>query len=142
MVKATNYEAPEGFYYSREHEWVKFEGKLARVGVTDYAQSKLGDVVYVELPEVGKQVKQVAEPKCKEMELGAVESIKAVSAVYSPLSGTVKEVNPALQERPELINTSPYTEGWICVLEPSARDAEFKQLMDTKAYTGYVKKLE
>ncbi|MEM3402587.1 MAG: hypothetical protein QXH08_05140, partial [Candidatus Hadarchaeales archaeon] len=72
---------PEGLYYSREHEWVKIEGGNARVGITDYAQEKLGDVVYVELPEIGKTVKQVGEPKSKEMELGAAESIKAVSAI-------------------------------------------------------------
>lgn len=132
----------EGLYYSREHEWVKFEGKLARVGVTDYAQHKLGDVVYVELPEVGKQVKQARDPKGKEMELGAVESIKAVSAVYSPLDGKVKETNQALQDRPELVNTGPYGEGWICVLEPSALDAELKNLMDAEAYAEYLKKLE
>ena len=132
----------EGLYYSRDHEWVKLEGKLARVGVTDYAQHKLGDVVYVELPEVGKHVRQVAAPKGKEMELGAVESIKAVSAVYSPLSGKVKEVNQALQDRPELINTSPYGEGWICVLEPSSPDAELKNLMGAGAYAEYLKKLE
>ncbi len=141
MVKAGNYDAPDGLYYSREHEWVKLEGKLARVGVTDYAQNKLGDVVYVELPEVGKQVKQVTEQKTKEMELGAVESIKAVSAVYSPLSGAIKEINTALQERPELINTSPYNEGWICVLDASALEAELKQLIDAKAYAEYLKKL-
>lgn len=140
-MRAGNYDVPEGLYYSREHEWVKLEGKLARVGVTDYAQSKLGDVVYVELPGVGKRVKQVTEQKTKEMELGAVESIKAVSAIYSPLSGAVKEINAALQERPELINTSPYNEGWICVLEPSALEAELKQLMDAKAYVEYLKKL-
>jgi len=141
MVKADNYDVPDGLYYSREHEWVKLDGKLARVGVTDYAQNKLGDVVYVELPEVGKQVKQVTEQKTKEMELGAVESIKAVSAVYSPLSGTIKETNAALQERPELINTSPYNEGWICVLDASALEAELKQLIDAKAYAEYLKKL-
>ncbi len=141
MMESGNYDAPEGLYYSREHEWVKLDGKLARVGVTDYAQGKLGDVVYVELPEVDKQVKRVTEPKTKEMELGVVESIKAVSAVYSPLSGTVKEINATLQERPELINTSPYNEGWICVLEPSALEAELKQLMDAKAYAEYLKKL-
>ena len=140
-MKAGNYAVPEGLHYSREHEWVKLEGKLARVGITDYAQSKLGDVVYVELPEIGKQVKQVTEQKTKEMEIGAVESIKAVSAIYSPLSGAVKEINAALQERPELINTSPYNEGWICVLEPSALEAELKQLMDAKGYAEYVKKL-
>jgi len=140
-MKEGNYDVPDGLYYSREHEWVKLEGKLARVGVTDYAQNKLGDVVYVELPEVGKQVKQVTEQKTKEMELGAVESIKAVSAVYSPLSGTIKETNAALQERPELINTSPYNEGWICVLDASALEAELKQLIDAKAYAEYLKKL-
>ena len=140
-MKEGNYDVPEGLSYSREHEWVKLEGKLARVGVTDYAQNKLGDVVYVELPEVGKQVKQVTEQKTKEMELGAVESIKAVSAVYSPLSGTIKETNAALQERPELINTSPYNEGWICVLDASALEAELKQLIDAKAYAEYLKKL-
>ena len=141
MVKAGNYDAPDGLYYSREHEWVKLEGKLARVGITDYAQNKLGDVVYVELPDVGKQVKQVTEQKTKEMELGAVESIKAVSAVYSPLSGAIKETNAALQERPELINTSPYNEGWICVLDASALETELKQLIDAKAYAEYLKKL-
>ncbi len=142
MVRAGNYEIPEDLYYSRDHEWVKLEGKLARVGITDYAQNKLGDVVYVELPEAGKGVKQLAEPKGREMELGAAESIKAVSALYSPLSGTIKEVNSALQERPELINTSPYGEGWICVLQPSAIEAELKHLMDAKAYAEYLKKIE
>ncbi len=140
-MKAPEQDVREGLYYSREHEWVKVEGDAARVGVTDYAQSKLGDVVYVELPEAGKQVKQVAEPKGREMELGAVESIKAVSAVYSPLSGEVKEVNAALQERPELVNTSPYEEGWICKMAPSNLQAELKGLMDAKAYSEYVKKL-
>jgi glycine cleavage system H protein len=142
MVKAGNYEVPEGLYYTQEHEWVKIEGKLARVGVTDYAQSNLGDVVYVELPEIGKKVRQLGEPKGREMELGAVESIKAVSALYSPLSGVVKEVNPVLRERPELVNNSPYGDGWICVLEPSALEREIKNLMDAKSYMEYLKKIE
>lgn len=141
-MKVGEYEVPEGLYYSREHEWVKLEGKLARMGVTDYAQRKLGDVVYVELPEVGKQVKQLTEPKTREMELGAVESIKTVSAVYSPLSGEVKETNSALSDRPELVNTSPYDEGWICVIGPSALEAELKNLMDAKGYAEYLKGLE
>ncbi len=141
-MKVGEYEVPEGLYYSREHEWVKLEGKLARMGVTDYAQRKLGDVVYVELPEVGKQVKQLTEPKTREMELGAVESIKAVSAVYSPLSGEVKETNSALSDRPELVNTSPYDEGWICVIGPSALEDELKNLMDAKGYAEYLKGLE
>ncbi|MEM2192171.1 MAG: glycine cleavage system protein GcvH, partial [Candidatus Hadarchaeales archaeon] len=132
---------PEGLYYSREHEWVKIEGGNARVGITDYAQEKLGDVVYVELPEIGKTVKQVGEPKSKEMELGAAESIKAVSAIYSPLSGVVKEVNLALQEKPELLNTSPYEEGWICVIEPASLEEELKNLMDAGAYRKYIESL-
>lgn len=132
----------DGLYYSREHEWVKLEGKLARVGVTDYAQKKLGDIVYVEPPEVGKRVSQVKEKKTKDMELGAVESIKAVSIVYSPLSGSVKEVNSALQDRPELVNTSPYDEGWICLLEPSDPEAELKNLMDASKYAEFIKSLK
>ncbi|MEA1905236.1 MAG: glycine cleavage system protein GcvH [Candidatus Hadarchaeota archaeon] len=135
---ANDYKVPEGLHYSKEHEWVKVEDKLARVGVTDYAQDELGDVVYVELPEVGKEVKQVTEEKTKEMELGAVESIKAVSAVYSPLSGKVKEVNKELEDSPELVNSSPYEQGWICVLEPSDLEAELKGLMDAKAYTKFI----
>lgn len=138
---AENYEAPEGLYYSREHGWVRLEGGLARVGVTDYAQSKLGDVVYIELPEARKRVKQVAEPKTREMELGSIESVKAVVAVCSPLSGEVKEVNQALQDKPELINTSPYGDGWICTITPSGLDAELKNLMGAKAYLEYVEKL-
>ncbi len=140
-MKVGEHEVIERLYYTRDHEWVKMEGKLARVGVTDYAQGKLGDVVYVELPSVGKQVKQASESKGVGMELGAVESIKAVSAVYSPLSGSVKEVNAALRERPELVNTSPYQDGWICVLEPKSIDVEIKQLMDSKGYSEYLKKL-
>lgn len=136
------YKTPEGLYFSREHEWVKVEGNVVRVGISDYAQSKLGDVVYVELPEAGKQIKQVAEPKSKEMELGAAESIKAVSSVYSPISGTVKEVNEALKDEPELLNTSPYEKGWLCVVEPTSLEAEKKNLMDAKAYAAYTEKLE
>ncbi len=141
-MKAGDHEIPKGLYYSREHEWVKLKGKLARVGVTDYAQRKLGDVVYVEIPEVGKQVKQMAEPKTKEMELGAIESIKAVSTIYSPLSGKIKETNAELQKHPELVNKSPYDEGWICILEPSALKTELKNLMNAKEYAEHLKKLE
>ena len=136
-----NYEAPEELYYSREHQWAKVEDGTARVGITDYAQSKLGDVVYIELPEVGKEVKQVAEPKTREMELGSIESVKAVAAVYSPLSGKVKEVNGALGDKPELINSSPYGDGWICTMEPSNLEPELKNLMSAKAYLEYVEKL-
>ncbi|PIU12633.1 MAG: glycine cleavage system protein H, partial [Hadesarchaea archaeon CG08_land_8_20_14_0_20_51_8] len=136
------HQVPDGLYYTKDHEWVKLEGNLARIGVTDYAQKQLGDVVYVELPEVGKVVKQVGESKAKEAEMGAVESIKAVSAIYSPLSGTVKETNQVLQDRPELINTSPYDEGWVCVLEPSNLEAERENLLNPDAYAIFLKTLK
>ncbi|MGQ9787981.1 MAG: glycine cleavage system protein GcvH [Candidatus Hadarchaeaceae archaeon] len=138
----SEHEVREGLYYSKEHEWLKVENGHVRVGITDYAQDKLGDVVYVELPVVGRQAKQIGEPKSRDMELGAVESVKAVSTIYSPISGAVKETNAALQERPELINTSPYDEGWICTIVPNALDEELKLLMDAKAYSEYLKKLE
>jgi len=141
-MKVGEHEVPDGLYYTKDHEWVKLEGNLARIGVTDYAQKQLGDVVYVELPEVGKVVKQVGESKAKEAELGAVESIKAVSAIYSPLSGTVKETNQVLQDRPELINTSPYDEGWVCVLEPSDLEAERENLLSPDAYAIFLKTLK
>jgi glycine cleavage system H protein len=141
-VKVGEREVPDGLYYTKDHEWIKLEGNLARIGVTDYAQKQLGDVVYVELPEVGKVVKQVEESKAKEAELGAVESIKAVSAIYSPLSGTVKETNQVLQDRPELINTSPYDEGWVCVLEPSGLEAERENLLSPDAYATFLKTLK
>jgi len=141
-VKESGYEVREGLYYTREHEWVRIEGELVRVGVTEYAQDRLGDVVYVELPVIGRRVKQLTEPKSRDMELGAVESVKAVSTVYSPISGTVKEVNTSLQERPEIINTSPYDEGWICVISPDDLKKELKALMDAKAYSEYLKKIE
>ncbi len=136
------YKTPVGLYYSKEHEWVKLEGNLAKVGITDFAQSKLGDVVYVELPEVGKAVLQATEQKSKEMEIGAAESIKAVSSIYSPISGTVKEVNEALKDQPELLNTKPYDEGWLCVIDAKDAAADLKNLIDSKSYEAHIATLE
>jgi glycine cleavage system H protein len=133
---------PDDLYYTQEHEWVRIEGRLARVGVTDYAQEKLGEVVYVELPELGKRVRQLSIPKTREMELGAVESIKAVSVVYSPLSGIVREVNRELESRPDLVNSDPYGAGWICVLEPENLEAELKNLLAPSSYAELLRKLE
>jgi glycine cleavage system H protein len=133
---------PEDLYYTEEHEWVRIEGRLARIGVTDFAQEKLGEVVYVELPEPGKRVRQLSTPKTHEMELGAVESIKAVSVVYSPLSGTVRQVNGELASRPDLVNSDPYGAGWICVLEPENLEAELKNLLTPSSYAELLRKLE
>ena len=97
---------PDDLRYSREHEWVRLEGDIAVIGITDYAQSHLGDVVYVELPEVGARVKQAGG-------LGVVESVKAASDVYAPVSGEVLERNAKVIESPELVNRAPYGDGWM-----------------------------
>ena len=99
-------EFPEELRYSKEHEWVLIEGRIAIVGITDYAQKELGDIVYVELPEIGEKV-------VKDDPFAAVESVKAVSDVYAPVSGAVVEVNDALPETPETINEDPYGDGWM-----------------------------
>ncbi len=98
---------PKDLKYTREHEWVRAEGDAATIGITDYAQSALGDITYVELPEVGSRLRQGNE-------FAVVESAKAASDVFAPVDGTVSEVNSALAESPELINQDPYGEGWLC----------------------------
>jgi glycine cleavage system H protein len=119
-------DSPEGLRYSSEHEWVGVDGTKARVGITDFAQDALGDVVYVSVPEVGATV--AANAAC-----GEVESTKSVSDVFTPVSGTITEVNAALADTPELLNQSPYGEGWIFVVEMSAPE-EVDALMDAAAY--------
>lgn len=96
--------------FTKEHEWVKIEGDQALVGITHYAQSSLGDVVYVELPQVGSRV-------TRGKAIGVVESVKAVSDIYAPLSGTVKQINPDVLKEPERINLDPYGQGWLMVIE-------------------------
>jgi glycine cleavage system H protein len=117
---------PEDLRYSKDHEWARLEGDRVRVGITDYAQDALGDVVFIELPEVGTMVKL-------DESFSEVESTKSVSDVYAPLAGTIVEVNPDLVDAPERINEDPYGEGWICLLEP-ADAAAYGSLMDAAAY--------
>ena len=119
-------EYPPDRKYSREHEWVATDGDTARVGITDYAQDQLGDIVFVQLPEVGLEV--VANSSCAE-----VESTKSVSEIYAPVSGTVAAVNEALNDEPERLNTDPYGEGWIFTLT-MADPSEFDALLDTAGY--------
>jgi len=121
---------PEGLRYTKDHEWAKTEGTKVRVGITDHAQTELTDVVYVELPPVGKTVKQ-GEP------LGTVESVKAVSEIFAPVSGKVVDVNKTLADKPEIVNKDPYGEGWMVVLEPTD-PAQVKTLMDAAAYRKYI----
>jgi glycine cleavage system H protein len=123
-------EFPEGLRYSKEHEWVLVEGNVATIGITEYAQEELGDVVYVELPEVGEKI-------VKDDPFGAVESVKAVSDVYAPVSGTVLEVNDALPDNPETINDDAYGDGWMIRVEISDMD-DLKDLMTADEYAEYV----
>ena len=123
-------EFPEGLKYSKEHEWVLVEGDTATIGITEYAQEELGDIVYVELPEVGEKV-------VKDDPFGAVESVKAVSDVYAPVSGTVLEINDLLPDNPETINDDPYGDGWMIALSPSDPD-ELSSLLDAAAYAKHV----
>ena len=121
---------PENLRYHKEHEWVRVEGKQAVIGISDHAQEALGDIVFFQLPQVGAKVSAGQE-------IGEVESTKATSSVYTPISGTVSKVNKALSERPELVNKDPYGEGWVAVIDMS--DAgEVDGLMDAKAYTAFL----
>ena len=123
MVKVEAYEVPEGLYYSKDFEWVKIEGDKVRVGITDYAQKSLREIVYTELPSVGTEVKQ-NEP------FGTLESVKAVSDLISAISGTIEEVNEEVQSKPETLNEDPYGKGWLLVVKPSNLQADLANLLD------------
>jgi len=121
---------PDDIRYTQEHEWVRVDGTVARVGITDYAQDALGDVVYVDLPEVGTSVAAMAS--CCE-----VESTKSVSEIFSPVAGTVAEVNSDLSDTPQMINEDPYGKGWIFAVE-MADPAEVESLMNAAAYQEFL----
>jgi glycine cleavage system H protein len=123
---------PEDNRYAKSHEYVHVEGDVGTVGITDYAQKELGDVVFVELPQVGTQLEQGDE-------LGSIESVKAVSELFAPASGEVVEVNEALTEKPELVNTDPYGDGWMVRIKLSTPE-EVDELMDAEEYEEYVEK--
>ncbi|MCL4423755.1 MAG: glycine cleavage system protein GcvH [Actinobacteria bacterium] len=120
-------EVPADLRYSADHEWARSEEQGVRIGITDFAQDALGDIVFVQLPKAGDSVR-AGEP------LGEVESTKSVSEVFAPISGTVAEVNEALVDSPERLNADPYGQGWICVVAPSD-PAELDDLMDAKGYS-------
>jgi glycine cleavage system H protein len=122
---------PENLKYSKEHEWVKIDGKIATIGITHYAQDSLGDVVYVEIPPLGKELAAMQE-------FGVVESVKSVSSLYCPVSGKVFERNEALDKHPELVNTSPYDKGWVIKVEMS-NPAELDKLLSSADYQKLLK---
>ena len=123
-------EFPANLRYTKEHEWARQEGNRVVVGITDYAQKELGDVVFVELPEVGATIAVMDT-------FGVVESVKAVSDLYAPVSGTIVEANTILEDQPELVNASPYGQGWMAVIEATHIE-ELQQLLTASEYQAYV----
>lgn len=121
---------PNELLYSKEHEWIRREGSDVRIGITAFAQSELGDIVFVELPEIGDTI-EINEP------FGSVESVKTVSELYAPISGTVVEVNEDLEDSPEFVNESPYEKAWMIVVEPSDDD-ELDELLTADAYQSHI----
>ena len=123
MVKVEAYEVPEGLYFSKDFEWVKIEGALVRMGITDYAQKSLREIVFADLPSVGTEVKQ-NEP------YGSLESVKAVSDLISAISGTIQEVNDEVQSKPETLNEDPFGKAWLVIVKPANLQADLGNLMD------------
>ena len=121
-------ELPEDLLYTESHEWVREEGNLATMGITDYAQSQLKDIVFVEIPEIGSRFK-------KGDSLGVVESVKTVADLYSPVTGKVVETNSALKDHPQFVNEDPYEKGWMVKIEVENK-GEMKGLLSAKAYQG------
>lgn len=131
-MKKNRYRIPSELYYTKEHEWVKIESDgTAVVGITDYAQSSLHEIVYVDSLKEGTAVKQM-EP------LGTLESVKSVSEIFSPLSGIIAKTNQKLAESPELVNDSPYEDGWIATIKPTALEKEKKNLISPEQYAKYL----
>lgn len=125
---------PDHLQYTKDHEWALFQGNQVTVGITDHAQSALGDIVFVELPQIGRKLKQGET-------FGVVESIKAVSDLYSPLNGTVTEVNSSVVDNPSSLNQTPHTDSWLVKIETQDSAASLG-LMDSKKYSEYVKNLK
>ena len=127
-------DVPSNLRFSKEHEWVKVEGDIVVVGITDYAQNSLHEITYVEINEVGTVLD--AGQEC-----GLVESMKASSDIFSPLAGEIIEVNAKLEDAPELVNESPYEDGWMFKLKPSNMEKDLAALMDADAYTKFIESL-
>jgi glycine cleavage system H protein len=121
-------DTPRSLKYTKSHEWVRYDGKIATIGITDFAQDQLSDLTYVELPNVGDEVGASDQ-------IAVVESVKAASDVYAPIGGTITAVNKALQDKPELINTEPYSDGWICKIQPDD-PSELESLLDADSYNA------
>jgi glycine cleavage system H protein len=134
MVKVEDFEVPENLYYHKEYLWAKVEGDKVKVGMIDFAQKQLNDIVYVELPSAGDEVTQ-NEP------FGTLESVKAVSDLIAPISGKIESVNEELESKPELLNEDPYGEGWLLIVAPSDLDSDLKNILNFDAAVAWHKEL-
>ncbi len=134
MVKVNDYEVPENLYYHKEYLWAKVEDEKVKIGVSDFAQKQLHDIVFVELPSAGDTITQ-DEP------FGTLESVKAVSDLIAPVSGTIETVNEELETKPELLNEDPYGEGWLIIVTPTNLDADLNAIMDFEAAVEWHKEL-
>jgi glycine cleavage system H protein len=135
MMRVLDFEIPDGLYYSKEHEWIRLEGKEAVIGITDYAQKQLHEIVYVEVQKKGTEIKQFQT-------MGTVESVKSVSDVFSPITGRITQVNTELSESPELLNQDPYGKGWLVRAEIADPAKDLTKLLTPQKYTEYIKSLE
>ena len=134
MKEINELQFPDNFFYSKDHEWAKSEGDKVRVGISDYAQDQLGDIVFVELPQVGSR-------HARGEQFGTTESVKTVSELYMPLGGEILSINKAMEESPEIVNTQPYESGWMIEIRPSD-PGELKGLMNREVYLGFLKGLK
>ncbi|WEU41055.1 MAG: glycine cleavage system protein GcvH [Candidatus Odinarchaeum yellowstonii] len=139
VLKVGEYIIQEGLYYTKTHEWLKVENNKAIVGITDYAQRNLKDLVYVEFINADEEPLDVGSIVKAGSQIAAIESVKATSEVYSPVSGKILEVNRKLESNPELANKEPYGAGYLMVIEPIDLKADIKKLMDDKKYAEFVK---
>ena len=133
-MKVDDFDVPDELHYTKEHEWMMVDNGLCRVGVTDYAQKSLHEVVYVDLPQLGKILSQNAA-------FGTVESVKAVSELYSPVSGDIAERNEKLVQSPELVNQDPYGAGWIVIVKPSHLQEDMRALLSAESYAAFLKEV-
>ena len=118
---------PENLKYTKEHEWVRIEGNQAIIGITDYAQSELGDIVFVEMPNIGDKFKQNDT-------IGTIEAVKTVADIFSPINGTISEINSNIEDKPDCINSDPYAKGWLIKIKFNNDDTSLKELLSPKDY--------
>jgi glycine cleavage system H protein len=134
-MRVLDYKIPDKLYYSKEHEWIRLEGKEAIVGITDYAQKQLHEIVYVEIQQEGTEVEQ-------SQTMGTVESVKSVSDIFSPVTGKITKTNKELADSPERLNEDPYGKGWLAKINPTDFKKDMEKLLTAAQYADYIKTME